>query len=190
MDLQLTGKTALVTGASMGIGKGIARGLALEGVDVAICARHKDALEAAAEEIRRESGRKVLAIPADLTKREDAKHFVESAARQLGRLDILVNNAGSAPGGILEALDDDAWMQGLQLKVMGDVRCRGAALPIRKQQGGGRVRNLIGNDGVKDSYWEIVPGACNAAGQNLTKALDAPYARTQNQIWGAQRRRR
>jgi len=140
MDLQLQGKTALVTGGSMGIGKGIARGLAREGVDVAICARHKDALEAAADEIRRESGRKALAIPADLTKVEDAKNFVESAARQLGRIDILVNNAGSAPGG-------------------------------------GRVLYLIGNDGVKDSYWEIVPGACNAAGQNLTKALAGQYGK-------------
>jgi 3-oxoacyl-[acyl-carrier protein] reductase len=177
MDLQLKGKTALVTGASMGIGKGIARGLALEGVDVAICARGKELLETTAEEIRRESGRKVLAIPADLTKREDAENFVESAARQLGRLDILVNNAGSAPGGVMEALDEDAWMQGLQLKFMGYVRCLRAALPIMKKQGGGRVLNLIGNDGVKTSYWEIVPGACNAAGQNLTMALASGYGK-------------
>src|SRR2546421_239210 len=56
-------------------------------------------------------------------------------------------------------------------------RCVRAALPIMKQQGGGRVVNLIGNDGVKDSYWEIVPGACNAAGQNLTRALAGQYGR-------------
>ena len=68
-------------------------------------------------------------------------------------------------------------MQGLQLKFMGYVRCLKAALPIMRKQGGGRVVNLIGNDGVKDSYWEIVPGACNAAGQNLTKALSAQYGR-------------
>ncbi|HEV8583963.1 MAG TPA: SDR family NAD(P)-dependent oxidoreductase [Methylomirabilota bacterium] len=177
MDLQLTGKVALVTGASLGIGKGIARVLAREGCDVAICARRKDVLEAAAEEIRKETGRKVLAIPADLTRREDAETFVNGAARHFGRIDILVNNAGSAPGGILEALDEDAWQQGLQLKFMGYVRCLKAALPIMKAQGGGRVVNLIGNDGVKESYWEIVPGACNAAGQNLTKALAGQYAR-------------
>jgi 3-oxoacyl-[acyl-carrier protein] reductase len=68
-------------------------------------------------------------------------------------------------------------MQGLQLKFMGYVRCLRAALPIMKTQGGGRVLNLIGNDGVKDSYWEIVPGACNAAGQNLTKALAGQYGK-------------
>ena len=177
MDLQLTGKIALVTGGSEGIGKGIARALAREGVDVAICARRKDVLEKAADEIRRESGRKVLAIPADLTKREDAENFVNGAARHFGRIDILGNNAGSAPGGVIETIDEDGWMQGLQLKFMGYVRCLKVALPIMRTQGGGRVVNLIGNDGVKDSYWEIVPGACNAAGQNLTKALSAQYGR-------------
>jgi len=177
MDLELGGKVALVTGGSAGIGKGIARVLAREGCDVAICARRRDPLEAAAAEIRAESGKKVLALPADLTRRDDAERFVGDAARELGRVDILVNNAGSAPGGILEVLDEAAWMQGLQLKFMGYVRCLKAALPIMREQGGGRVVNLIGNDGVKESYWEIVPGACNAAGQNLTRALAAQYGR-------------
>jgi 3-oxoacyl-[acyl-carrier protein] reductase len=148
MDLQLAGKVALVTGGSEGIGKGIARALAREGCDVAICARRPDVLDKAAAEIRAESGRRVVAIPADLTRREDAEHFVHEAVRALGRLDILVNNAGSAPGGILEVLDEAAWMQGLQLKLMGYVRCLKAALPIMTAQGGGRVVNRIGNDGV------------------------------------------
>ena len=177
MDLQLRGKVALVTGGSLGIGKGIAQALAREGAEVAICARRKDVLEAAADAIGRECGRTVLAIPADLTQHADAENFVRGAARHFGRLDILVNNAGSAPGGVLESLDEDAWQQGLQLKFMGYVRCLRAALPIMREQGGGRVVNLIGNDGVKESYWEIVPGACNAAGQNLTKALAGQYAR-------------
>jgi short-subunit dehydrogenase len=77
MDLQLNGKTALVTGGSEGIGKGIARVLAREGVDVAICARRKDVLEATAAEIARETNRKIIPIPADLTKDADAKNFIE-----------------------------------------------------------------------------------------------------------------
>jgi 3-oxoacyl-[acyl-carrier protein] reductase len=177
MDLQLKGKIALVTGGSEGIGKGIALALAREGCDIAICARRKEPLEAAAEEIRKASGRKVFAVPADLTKEADAQNFIQSAHKHFGRIDILVNNAGSAPGGIIETLNEDAWMQGLQLKFMGYVRCLKAALPIMKKQGGGRVVNLIGNDGIKESYWEIVPGACNAAGQNLTKALAAQYGK-------------
>src|SRR3989442_13128039 len=111
MDLQLNGKVALVTGGSLGIGKGIARVLAREGVDVAICARRKDVLEAAADEIRREAGRKVLAIPADLTRRGDAEDFVRGAARHFGGIDGLGNNAGSAPGGALEPLDEKARRQ-------------------------------------------------------------------------------
>jgi NAD(P)-dependent dehydrogenase (short-subunit alcohol dehydrogenase family) len=102
---------------------------------------------------------------------------VKGAAAELGRVDILVNNAGSAAGGVIEFLSEDAWLQGLQLKFMGYVRCLKAALPLMRAQGGGRVVNLIGNDGVKESYWEIVPGAANAAGQNLTKALAGQYGR-------------
>ena len=177
MDLQLKGKIALVTGGSEGIGKGIARALAREGCDVAICARRKEPLEATAAQIRSETGRKVFAVTADLTKQADAENFVASSHQHFGRIDILVNNAGSAPGGVLEVLDENAWMQGLQLKFMGYVRCLKATLPIMRKQGGGRIVNLIGNDGVKESYWEIVPGACNAAGQNLTRALAGQYGK-------------
>jgi 3-oxoacyl-[acyl-carrier protein] reductase len=177
MDLGLEGKTALVTGGSEGIGRGIALGLAREGVDVAICARRPGPLEAAAAEIARETNRKIVAIPADLTKDADAKKFVEEGHRALGRVDIMVNNAGSAPGGVIEHLSEADWAQALQLKFMGYVRCLRHVLPIMVQQGGGRVVNLIGNDGVKPSYWEIAPGAANAAGQNLTRSLAGQYGR-------------
>ena len=177
MDLQLKGKTALVTGASEGIGKGIARALAREGVDVAICARRKDKLDQAAAEIAKGTGRKIVAIPADLTKDADAKNFVEKGHQALGRVDIMVNNAGSAPGGVIEHLAEADWAQALQLKFMGYVRCMRYALPIMVRQGGGRVVNLIGNDGIKHSYWEIAPGAANAAGQNLTMSLASQYGK-------------
>ena len=177
MDLRLNGKTALVTGGSAGIGKAIARALAGEGVDVAICARRREPLEAAAAEIARATNRRVVPIVADLTKPADAEHFVREAHSALGRIDILVNNAGSAPGGVLNALSEEDWAQSMQLKFMGYVRCLRHVLPIMQKQGGGRVVNLIGNDGVKPSYWEIAPGAANAAGQNLTLALAGQYGR-------------
>lgn len=177
MDLQLKGKTALVTGGSEGIGKGIARVFAQEGMDVAICARRKDVLEATAAEIAKSTGRKIVAIPADLTKDEDARNFVAKGHEALGRVDVMVNNAGSAPGGVIEHLSEADWAQALQLKFMGYVRCLRYVLPIMVRQGGGRVVNLIGNDGVKPSYWEIAPGAANAAGQNLTLSLAGQYGR-------------
>jgi NAD(P)-dependent dehydrogenase (short-subunit alcohol dehydrogenase family) len=104
MDLKLEGKTALVTGGSAGIGKGIALALAKEGVDVAICARRKESLDRTAAEIARETNRRIVPIPADLSKDADAKTFVAQAQKALGRIDILVNNAGSSPGGVLEHL--------------------------------------------------------------------------------------
>jgi len=177
MDLQLSGKTALVTGGSEGIGKGIAIALAKEGVDIAICARRKDVLEATASEIARATNRKIVAIPADLRKDADAKAFIERAHNELGRVDIMVNNAGSAAGGVIEHLTEDDWEKGLQLKFMGYVRCLRYVLPLMVKQGGGRVVNLIGNDGVKPSYWEICPGAANAAGQNLTMSLAGQYGK-------------
>lgn len=177
MDLKLKGKTALITGGSEGIGRAIAMVLANEGVDLAICARRKEPLEAAASEISKATGRKVVPITADLTKDADAANFVKSAAQALGRVDIMINNAGSAPGGVIETLSENDWEQALQLKFMGYVRCLRYALPIMVKQGHGRVVNLIGNDGVKPSYWEIAPGAANAAGQNLTKSLAGQYGR-------------
>ncbi|PPR12252.1 MAG: Bacilysin biosynthesis oxidoreductase YwfH [Alphaproteobacteria bacterium MarineAlpha11_Bin1] len=177
MDLQLSGKTALITGGSEGIGKGIAWGLAKEGVDIAICARRPEPLETTAQEIRDATSVKVVAIPTDLTNNDQAKKFIEESAKQLGRVDIMVNNAGSSPGGVIEHLSEDDWEQSLQLKFMGYVRCLRYVLPIMVEQGGGRVVNLIGNDGVKPSYWEIAPGAANAAGQNLTMSLSGQYGK-------------
>jgi NAD(P)-dependent dehydrogenase (short-subunit alcohol dehydrogenase family) len=177
MDLKLAGKTALVTGGSEGIGRGIATVLAREGVDVAICARRKEPLEAVAKEIAKASGRKIVAVPADLTKDDDARNFVAESVKALGRVDIMINNAGSAPGGVIEHLSEADWTQALQLKFMGYVRCLRHVLPIMVKQGGGRVVNVIGNDGVKPSYWEIAPGAANAAGQNLTRSLAGQYGK-------------
>jgi NAD(P)-dependent dehydrogenase (short-subunit alcohol dehydrogenase family) len=177
MDLQMAGKKAIVTGASEGIGKAITWAFAREGVDVAICARRKEPLEAVAAEISRATNRRVVPITADLTKPADAENLVKKAHAALGRIDILVNNAGSSPGGVLEHLTEEDWAQSLQLKFMGYVRCMKHVLPIMQKQKKGRVVNLIGNDGVKVSYWEIAPGAANAAGQNLTMSLASQYGK-------------
>jgi NAD(P)-dependent dehydrogenase (short-subunit alcohol dehydrogenase family) len=177
MDLQLTGKKAVVTGASAGIGKAVTWSLAREGVDVAICARNSGPLEATAAEISRATNRQIIPIAADLTKPADAENFISKAHAALGRIDILVNNAGSSPGGVIEHLSEEDWASSLQLKFMGYVRCMKHVLPIMQKQRKGRVVNVIGNDGVKVSYWEIAPGAANAAGQNLTVSLASQYGK-------------
>jgi len=132
-------------------------------------------LEAVAQEIRSEFGVEAAWWTGDLLKTEDANRVVEQAAAHFGRIDILVNNAGAAAGGVLESLSDEAWEAGLGLKFMGYVRITRAVIPYMVKQRGGRVVNLIGNDGVKHSYWETVPGAATAAGQNYTIALAGQY---------------
>jgi 3-oxoacyl-[acyl-carrier protein] reductase len=185
MELGLNGRVALITGGSMGIGKASALALAREGVRVAICARGKERLEAAAKEISDEAGVEALPIVADMTKEADAQRFVSEATYHFGRLDILVNNAGGSPGGRLENLEESDWMQSLNLKFMGYVRTCKAAVPIMKQQGWGRIVNVIGNDGIKPLYFEITPGAANAAGINFTLAIAeemAPFGITVNAV--------
>lgn len=185
MDLGLHGRVALVTGGSKGIGKASALALAREGADVAICARGKELLEAVAGELSEQTGRTVLPIVADLTREEDAQNFVHAAARHFGRLDILVNCAGSSPGGSLLHLSERDWMQSLNLKFMGYVRTIKAAVPLMKERRWGRIINVIGNDGIKPIYFEITPGAANAAGINFTLAIAeelAPYGILVNAI--------
>jgi len=177
MDRRLKDKVALVTGGSMGIGYGIARALSTEGARVFIAARGKERLEQAAEAISAVSGTEVVPVVADMTSTQDVRRFVRAAADRFGRVDVLVNNAGAAMGGLIENLSDDDWWDGLNLKFLGYVRMLREVLPIMVRQGGGRVVNLIGNDGNKPAYWEIVPGAANAAGHNLTQALAEQYGR-------------
>ncbi len=185
MDLGLQDRVALVTGGSKGIGKMSALGLAREGANVAICARGQQPLEEAAAQISEETGRDVLPVVADMNREEDARRFVEAAAEHFGRLDILVNCAGSSPGGSLQNLSEAQWMESLNLKFMGYVRTTKVAAPYMREQRWGRIVNVIGNDGIKPIYFEITPGAANAAGINFTLAIAeemAPYGVTVNAI--------
>ena len=175
MDLGLKGKVVLITGATRGIAADIALGFAEEGAQVAICARTKADLDAKAKEIGQATGAKVIGIPVDLSQRGEPDRLVGEVVKTLGRLDILVNSAGVAPGGTVEQLSDDDWDRGIQLKLMGLVRCTRAAIPVMRRQGGGRIVNVVGNDGVKCAYWEIVPAICCAAEQIFTATLAEQY---------------
>jgi len=185
MELGLHGRVALVTGGSKGIGKASALELAREGVDVAICARGQELLERVAAEMAQQTGRRILPIAADMNREEDAQRFVHTAVRHFGRLDILVNCAGSSPGGTLQHLSEQDWMLSLNLKFMGYVRTTKVAIPYMQERHWGRVINVIGNDGIKPIYFELTPGAANAAGINFTLAIAeelAPYGITVNAV--------
>lgn len=175
MDLGLKGKVALVTGGSKGIGKAVARGLAEEGAKVAICARTRAELDAAAAELSKATGSEVFGVAGDLTREADVQKIVDAAVGRFGRIDILVNNAGTAPGGLLLDLAEEQWQQALQLKFMGFVRCMKAVIPHMLRQGGGRIVNIVGNDGVKPIGIELTPSAANAADLAVTVALAEQY---------------
>ena len=141
MELGLAGKKAIVTGASKGLGRAIAEELAREGADVAVCARHRDELEAAAAEFRR-SGRKVYAQAADVTDPKQVEQFVARSAEALGAIDILVNNAGAARPGTFETLTDEDWRIDLAVKLFSMVRFSREVLDHMRARGGGRIINI------------------------------------------------
>lgn len=149
MNLKLLGKRALVTGGSRGIGKAIARALALEGVDVALLARNADALAAAAAELTAESGRTVVGVSADTTSDAQIQRAVTEAVRQLGGpIDILVN-AAAEPAGFkgppaLADISGDFFHAEMDTKVMGYVRCAREVVPGMRAQGWGRIVNVSG----------------------------------------------
>jgi NAD(P)-dependent dehydrogenase (short-subunit alcohol dehydrogenase family) len=177
MDLGLRGKVALVTGGSKGIGKAVTRGLGTEGAKVAICARERGPLEKAAAELAAETGSQIFPVAGDLTKPADVRAIVDKTIAHFGRIDILVNNAGAAPGGLLLDLSEEDWQSALQLKFMGYVRCMTAVIPHMLKQGGGRIVNVVGNDGVKPIGIELTPSAANAADLAVTVALAEQYGR-------------
>jgi len=146
MDLELLGKTAIVTGASRGIGKAIARVLADEGVDVALVARSSDALEQTAAGIRAATGRNVLAVPADTGEDGQVREAVARVGQTFGHIDILVNSA-ARPGGNparLPDLTDAAFLPDLNVKVLGYARCIREVAPYMQRQGWGRIVNVVG----------------------------------------------
>ncbi|RZL86733.1 MAG: SDR family oxidoreductase [Variovorax sp.] len=149
MDLRIEGKRALVTGGSRGIGKAIAHALAREGADVALLARNREALDAAAAEIAGASGRRVVGVRADTTVDAEVRIAVEQATTLLGGgIDILVNAAaepaGYASPPALEAITGDFFRREMDIKVMGYIRAAREVVPHMKQTGWGRIINISG----------------------------------------------
>lgn len=175
MDLGLEGAVAFVTGASKGIGRATARLLAQEGCEVAITARGDELLQLAAAELSQETGHDVLALPGDMSVVEDIERTVAQTIERFGRIDVLVTCAGSSPGGLLENLTEDDWFGSLNLKFMGYVRTCRAVVPHMREAGRGSIVLVVGNDGLKPSYWEMTAGVANAADLNFASSLAEQY---------------
>lgn len=138
MDLGLKGRAAAVAASSRGLGRAVALALAREGADVAICARGGDALASTAQEIR-STGVRTHAVEADVSEAGAGAAFVESAAREFGRLDILVPNAGGPPSGDPTAFHDADYRAAVNLNLLSTVGMCGAALPHMRRARWGRI---------------------------------------------------
>jgi NAD(P)-dependent dehydrogenase (short-subunit alcohol dehydrogenase family) len=173
MDLELKGKAAIVTGGNRGIGKAIARELAREGVNVALLARDKSALAAAAAEIERESRVKVLQLSADTGDDAAVKKAVADVAAAFGRIDILVNCAAQAGGQakppVLGEITNDHFWADMNIKVMGYLRTAREVAPHMIKQKSGRIINVSGL--AARSTGTIIGSMRNVAVAALTKNL-------------------
>ena len=176
LDLGLEGKVAIITGGSEGLGRACAERFAREGARVAICARRKEALERAAEEVRRSTGGEVLARVADVTRPEEVEAFVDATVARFGGIDILVNNAGTSAAAAFEQVDDQAWQADLDLKLMAAVRFCRLVIPHMRRRGGGRIINVTTVGGKAPAARALPTTVTRAAGINLTKALANEHA--------------
>ncbi|MFK8024259.1 MAG: short-chain dehydrogenase/reductase [Ilumatobacter sp.] len=167
MDLNLTGQTALITGASQGIGEHVAETLAAEGVHLHLTARSVDRLEALKARIAKTCDVEVTLHPHDLTV-DDAP---DALAAAIERVDIVVNNAGAIPSGDLWDVDETAWRKGFDLKVFGYINISRLFYKKMKDAGGGVIINIIGNGGeVLDR--DYIAGATGNIGlMGFTRAL-------------------
>ncbi len=138
----LTGRTALVTGGSKGLGKAMARGLAAAGADVMIASRNEAELTAALGDILAGTGRRGFTRVADMTKRDDVKRLADDAITKLGRVDILVNNAGTNRPQPIDAVTDEVWDDLIELNLTSVMALTRALVPGMKARKWGRVIHI------------------------------------------------
>jgi NAD(P)-dependent dehydrogenase (short-subunit alcohol dehydrogenase family) len=168
MDLRLTGKIAVITGGSAGIGLAIARGLAAEGVHLALSARDADRLSAVASEIRTDFGVRVLTVPGDLTA---VSSLAEAVTNEYGGADILINNAGTGSEETILTAPDERWQYYWDLHVMAAVRLARALAPGMKARGGGVILHNASICATQPLGYEPIYNVTKAALVMFSKCL-------------------
>ena len=169
--MNLTGKTALVTGAGKGIGRAVAEALAREGMNVALLARDRAALEALAEDLTARHGVGALALSADVADRAAVEAAVAQAAQTFGGLDVLVNNAGTAQFGSVLDMDPADWERMIGVNLLGTYYATRAALPHMVARRGGNIVNIASTAGEKGAATASAYAASKAGVIAFTEAL-------------------
>ena len=138
----LTGKTALVTGGSKGLGKAMARGFVEAGADVVISSRHENELRTALADILKGTERKGKTIVADMSRRDDVKRLAQSALDQMGKIDILINNAGTNKPEAIDVITDQAWDEVMEINLNSVMVLTRALVPQMKLRRWGRILHI------------------------------------------------
>jgi 3-oxoacyl-[acyl-carrier protein] reductase len=171
MDLGLEGKSAIVTGGSIGIGTSIALSLAKEGCDVAInYRRHDTEANAVVDEIKK-MGRKGLAIKADVSSHADAQNMVETVVREFGRLDIMVCNAGINWDGVIWKMTEEQWDTVMTVNLKGYFNYNKAAAMVFKDQKSGKIVNISSINGMRGKFAQTNYAASKGGEIALSKSL-------------------
>jgi NAD(P)-dependent dehydrogenase (short-subunit alcohol dehydrogenase family) len=172
MDIRLDGRTALITGGSLGLGRAMGVAFAQAGAAVALVARRREVLEEARREIAAAAPQARIGIyPCDVRDAPGLEKAFAQAAAEVGAVDILVNNAGTSRTGAFESLTDAVWQEDFELKLFAAIRLARLALPGMKQRKWGRILNVL-NTGAKAPAANGAPThVTRAAGMALTKVL-------------------
>ncbi len=168
IDLNLSGKSVLITGGSKGIGFSIAEAFANEGAKVALCARDAGALEASCSKIQ-ETGAKAVWVSADLFTSEGCESAVNETVKSFGGLDILINNASTNVGGRLEDLSDEQVMERVIGKTLASMRCCRFSLPFLRASGAGRIVCIGGTSSRTPGPSSLPSGLGNSSLSNFVK---------------------
>ena len=176
MDLELTGKVALVTAASKGLGRATATRLAAEGARVMISSRGEEQLAKTAAEITAATGTQVEYCPADVADAEGLARLLQETEQRLGGVDVLVNNAGGPPPGGFDALDDDTWHLAHELNLMSTVRLIRGVLPHMREQGWGRIVTIASSSIKQPIENLLLSNTYRVAILGLAKSLAIEFA--------------
>jgi 3-oxoacyl-[acyl-carrier protein] reductase len=171
MDINLAGRTAIITGASKGIGLAVATRFAASGAEVAIIARGREALDNAVKIIAKSGRPRIAAIQADVAAAADLRRAYDEAMTQFGKIDIVVNNAGTSRTGAFQEITDEVWREDFDQKLFAAIRLTRLVWPQMKERRWGRVINTL-NIGAKAPRPRRAPtSVTRAAGLALTKVL-------------------